>query len=141
MDRARTTPLVLAVDDRANDLYLIRRGLNTAGYGAVDLVTASHGREAVRKLNDGLRPCLILLDLMMPVMDGHEFLSWRKDEAEISRIPVVVMTTSKAREDVQKAYSNGASAYMAKPIGLEDLVAAMKALGGFYFEQIILPNM
>ena len=85
-------------------------------------------------------PGLILLDLNMPKMDGRE--AWReiKDSPELRRIPIVVLTTSKAEEDIIRSYDLGASSYITKPVTFEGLVAIVKELGKYWFELVELPS-
>jgi CheY-like chemotaxis protein len=85
------------------------------------------------------RPGLILLDLNMPRKDGREALREIKAEAEFRQIPVVVLTTSKAEEDVYRSYDLGASSYITKPVTFDSLVEVMKALGRYWFEIVELP--
>jgi CheY-like chemotaxis protein len=86
------------------------------------------------------RPGLILLDLNMPKMDGREALREIKADPTLRRIPVVVMTTSKAEEDIYRTYDLGVSSYVAKPVTFEGLVEVMKTLGRYWFEIVELPD-
>jgi CheY-like chemotaxis protein len=85
------------------------------------------------------RPALILLDLNMPRMDGREALAAIKANAELRRIPVVVLTTSKTEEDICRSYDLGASSYITKPVTFAGLVETMKALGRYWLEIVDLP--
>ncbi|MBW3654503.1 MAG: response regulator [Gemmatimonadetes bacterium] len=85
------------------------------------------------------RPGLILLDLNMPRKDGREALREIKAHPELRRIPVVVLTTSRAEEDVVRSYDLGASSFISKPVTFEGLVSAMKALARYYIEIVELP--
>jgi CheY-like chemotaxis protein len=85
------------------------------------------------------RPGLILLDLNMPRMDGREALLAIKADAELRRIPVVVLTTSKTEEDICRSYDLGASSYITKPVTFGGLVETMKALGRYWLEIVDLP--
>lgn len=86
------------------------------------------------------RPGLILLDLNMPRKDGREALKEIKADPELRRIPVVVMTTSKAEEDIFRSYDTGANSYITKPVTFEGLVDTMKALGRYWVEFVELPS-
>jgi CheY-like chemotaxis protein len=86
------------------------------------------------------RPGLILLDLNMPKKDGREALEEIKNEPELRRIPIVVMTTSQAEEDIFRSYDLGASSFITKPVTFDRLVELMKTLGNYWVEFVQLPN-
>jgi CheY-like chemotaxis protein len=86
------------------------------------------------------RPGLILLDLNMPRKDGREALREIKADPDLRRIPVVVMTTSSAEEDVFRSYDSGANSFVTKPVTFEQLVALMRALGNYWIEIVELPS-
>ena len=85
-------------------------------------------------------PGLILLDLNMPRKDGREALKEIKADPHLRRIPVVVLTTSKAQEDIFRTYDLGVSSFITKPVSFEGLVDIMKALGKYWFEIVSLPT-
>ena len=84
-------------------------------------------------------PGLILLDLNMPRKDGREALREIKADPALRQIPVVVLTTSKAEEDVYRAYDLGVSSFITKPVTFDGLVGVMKTLGKYWFEIVNLP--
>ena len=84
-------------------------------------------------------PGLILLDLNMPKKDGREALREIKSHPEFKRIPVVVLTTSKAEEDILRTYDLGVNSYVTKPVTFESLVETIKVLGRYWFEIVELP--
>jgi two-component system, response regulator len=86
------------------------------------------------------RPGLILLDLNMPKKDGREALREIKSDPGLRQIPVVVLTTSKAEEDIMRSYDSGASSFISKPVTFEGLVDVMKGLGRYWFEIVDLPR-
>ena len=86
------------------------------------------------------RPGLILLDLNMPRKDGREALQEIKADSELRQIPIVVLTTSKAEEDIYRTYDLGANSYITKPVTFESLVEVMKILGRYWFEIVELPS-
>jgi CheY-like chemotaxis protein len=86
------------------------------------------------------RPGLILLDLNMPKKDGREALREIKADPELRQISVVVLTTSKAEEDIYSSYDSGASSFISKPVTFEGLVEVMKGLGRYWFEIVDLPR-
>lgn len=89
---------------------------------------------------DAPRPGLILLDLNMPKKDGREALREIKSQPELRRIPVVVLTTSKADTDITQIYDLGANSFIAKPVSFEALVNVMQALGHYWLETVELPD-
>jgi CheY-like chemotaxis protein len=86
------------------------------------------------------RPGLILLDLNMPKKDGREALREIKSDPELRQISVIVLTTSKAEEDIYSSYDSGASSFISKPVTFEGLVDVMKGLGRYWFEIVDLPQ-
>jgi CheY-like chemotaxis protein len=86
------------------------------------------------------RPGFILLDLNMPKKDGREALREIKADPKFRQIPIVVMTTSKAKEDVLQSYNSGASSYITKTVTFAGLVEVMKGLGRYWFEIVELPR-
>lgn len=84
-------------------------------------------------------PALILLDLNMPRKDGREALKEIKAHPELRRIPIVVLTTSKAEEDILRTYDLGVNSYITKPVTFESLVDTVKVLGRYWFEIVELP--
>ena len=86
------------------------------------------------------RPGLILLDLNMPRKDGREALREIKADPELKRIPVIVLTTSKADTDISKIYDLGANSFIAKPVSFDSLVKVMKTLGNYWFDIVELPG-
>jgi CheY-like chemotaxis protein len=85
------------------------------------------------------RPGVVLLDLNMPRMDGREALAAIKADPELRRIPIVVLTTSRAEADVLASYDLGASSFIAKPVTFDGLVDAMRVLGRYWIEIVELP--
>ena len=85
-------------------------------------------------------PSLILLDLNMPKMDGREALREIKSDPKLRHIPVVVLTTSRAEEDVVRSYDLGVNSFIAKPVTFQGMVEAMKVLGKYWFEVVALPS-
>ncbi|NOT49553.1 MAG: response regulator [Acidobacteria bacterium] len=92
------------------------------------------------KYEDAPRPGLILLDLNMPKKDGREALKEIKADPDLRRIPVVVMTTSKAEEDIYRSYDLGASSFITKPVTFDRLVELMKTMGQYWVEFVELPD-
>jgi CheY-like chemotaxis protein len=116
----------------ANDLHFVHNGEALMDY--------LYRRGDYRGPDSAPRPGLILLDLNMPRKDGRQALKEIKADPALRRIPVVILTTSKAAEDVLRSYDLGASAYITKPVTFASLVEVMKVLGKFWFEIVKLPK-
>lgn len=85
-------------------------------------------------------PGLILLDLNMPRKDGREALAEIKSDSRLRRIPVVILTTSKAEEDILRSYDLGVNSYITKPVSFQGLAEALKILNMYWFQLVKLPN-
>lgn len=108
---------VLVVEDDANTREAMRSLLELHGYA---VVTAADGSEALRRLRDGLKPCLILLDLMMPGMDGFAFVNEKRQDPRLAAMPVVVY--SGHTDAGSNAARLGADGYLQKPVEVERLL-------------------
>ena len=86
------------------------------------------------------RPGLILLDLNMPKMDGRQVIAKIRDNPQFRKIPVVVLTTSKADTDIEEIYNLGANSFITKPAQFESLVSVMKLLNDYWFKTVVLPS-
>lgn len=104
-----------------------------------ELMEYLHRRGRYRDLNGAPLPGLILLDLNMPRKDGREALKEIKANPELRRIPIVVLTTSKAEEDILRSYDLGVNSYVTKPVTFKSLVELIKVLGQYWFEVVELP--
>jgi len=138
---------ILMADDDEDDLRLARRALVKARI-ANDLRSVADGEELMDYLRRrgnysdpeaAPRPGMILLDLNMPRKDGREALREIRADPDLRSIPVVILTTSKTDEDIQRSYDLGANCYITKPVSFEGLVQVMTALGMFWFEIVQLP--
>lgn len=142
----QTAHLLMAEDDPA-DILLTRKALEASRF-LNDMHVVGDGQELLDYLrSEGgyadtpppVRPDIILLDLNMPGMDGREALvEIRKDE-DLRRIPVVILTTSDADEDIVRTYDLGANSYIRKPVGLDGLIQAIRDLEHYWFELVKLP--
>lgn len=136
---------ILLVEDNAGDVRLTQEVLKGSKVHN-NLMVANNGQEAlnclhkVGKYKGVPRPDLILLDLNLPVMDGREVLEKIKDNADFKRIPVVILTTSKAEEDIIKTYNLHANCYVTKPVDLDQFVKVVKSLEDFWLAIVKLPN-
>lgn len=122
----------LAENRLANDLYFVSDGEELLEF------LRREGRYAGS--DDAPRPGLILLDLNMPRMDGREALSIIKSDPQLRQIPIVILTTSQAEQDIFASYDLGAASYITKPVTFEGLVRAMGQLGLYWFEIVALPQ-
>lgn len=144
--RGRSISILMA-DDDAEDRHLAKKALAQARV-ANDLSVVEDGEELLEYLRRegryatpgaSTRPDLILLDLKMPKKDGREALREIRQDPDLRTIPVVVLTTSRAEEDIYRSYDLGANCYIAKPVTFEGLVKAMSTLGSFWFDIVQLP--
>jgi CheY-like chemotaxis protein len=104
-----------------------------------ELMDYLHRRGKYSHLRGEALPGLILLDLNMPRKDGREALKEIKADPELRRIPIVVLTTSKAEEDIVRTYDLGVNSYITKPVTFKSLVELVKVLGRYWFEVVELP--
>ncbi|MBI1869694.1 MAG: response regulator [Chlamydiae bacterium] len=121
-------PILLAEDDQI-DQKSVKRAFNDVKI-VNSLVIVENGQEALHYLKDSCKeyPCLILLDLNMPVMNGIEFLHVIKADDELKIIPVVVLTTSKEDQDRVESYKLSVAGYMLKPVNYQDFVEVIRAI-------------
>jgi CheY-like chemotaxis protein len=147
MTEKRKVSPVLMADDDADDRMMARKAMFD-NQVTNPLVTVNDGEELLEYLfrkgkysNPALspRPCFILLDLNMPKIDGRESLKIIKADEDLKRIPVVVMTTSKAEEDIFESYNEGVNSYITKPVTFDGLLKVMKALKYYWLEIVELP--
>jgi CheY-like chemotaxis protein len=130
-------------DDRklTHDAFMENRLANEfhAVEDGEELMDYLHRRGKYESMRDDPLPGLILLDLNMPRKDGREALKEIKVDPELRRIPIVVLTTSKAEEDILRSYDLGVNSYVTKPVTFKSLVELIKVLGRYWFEVVELP--
>lgn len=139
--------VILMAEDDPDDRLLSQEALDDAHLrndmrfvqDGEELMDYLFQRGVYREPETAPRPGLILLDLNMPRKDGREALEEIKTSPELRSIPVVVLTTSKAEEDVLRTYELGVSGYITKPVTLAELSKVMKTLGTYWFEIVELP--
>ena len=140
--------MILMAEDDADDRLLVKDALAESRV-LNELRFVGDGEELLQYLRhegpysdpaSSPRPGLILLDLNMPRKDGREALQEIKADPSLRRIPVVVMTTSKAEEDIFRSYDTGASSYITKPVTFDRLVELMRTLGYYWIEFVELPS-
>jgi CheY-like chemotaxis protein len=148
MRMERKPIVILLADDDEEDRMLACDALAESRLSN-DITCVTDGEDLMDYLNhrgkyappaEAPRPGLILLDLNMPKKDGREALREIKSDPTLRQIPVVVMTTSKAHEDIFQCYDSGASSFISKPVTFEGLIEVMKGLGRYWFEIIDLPR-
>lgn len=130
-DDRRFAREALAESRLANDLYVVCDGAD-----ALDFLRAEGPYAAAPPP----RPDLILLDLNMPKLDGREVLAELKADAALRAIPVVILTTSRAEEDIFRSYDLGASSFISKPVTFQGLVDVMKELSRYWMQIVELPE-
>ena len=140
--------VILIADDDEDDRMMAQEALEEAKI-ANNLHFVENGEELLEYLlNQGdyadpvrfPRPGLILLDLNMPKMDGREALKEIKSNPLLRQIPVVVMTTSKAEEDIYRSYDLGVNSFVSKPVSFDGLVEVMRGVTSYWFSIVQLPR-
>ena len=136
---------VLLVEDDPGDVLIAQEAM-AAGKLSTTLEVVNDGREAIAYLRhengyaSAPRPDLILLDLNLPRMSGHEVLAEVKNDPQLRRIPVVVLTTSQAHEDIAKSYDLHASVHVSKPVDFDDFACVVKQIDEFFGNIAELPG-
>ncbi len=143
---ARPVRILLVEDNRA-DVRLTQEALRESTVPS-ELHVARDGEEALQFLRreasyaDRPRPDLVLLDLNMPKKDGREVLAEVKGDPDLRRIPVVVLTTSTARRDIETSYDLHANSYVAKPLDFDAFSTVVRAIEDFWFSGVVrLPTV
>jgi CheY-like chemotaxis protein len=146
MHNSRAITILLA-DDDPDDRVMARDALAESML-TNPLATVEDGEELMEYLTgtgryadaQPPRPGIILLDLNMPRKDGRQALQEIKSDPSLRRIPVVVLTTSKAEEDILRSYDLGVNSFITKPVTFEQLVQVMQSLGRYWLEIVELPS-
>lgn len=147
-DYLRRPVTILMADDDEDDREFAREAMSSCRL-ANDLRFVEDGEELLEYLgrrgryaapDSAPRPGVILLDLNMPRIDGREALREIKSDADLKQIPVVVLTTSRAEEDIFRSYNLGANSFITKPVTFTGLVEVMRDLGRYWFEIVELPH-
>jgi two-component system, chemotaxis family, response regulator Rcp1 len=143
MNSAPTPPIdILLVEDNPADVRLTIEALKDAKVRN-QLHIARDGVEAIALLRDGVgershRPDLILLDLNLPRKDGREVLDEIKKDSQLKHIPVVVLTTSQAEQDILRGYRLGANAFITKPVDVDQFFSVVRSIEQFWLEVVRL---
>ena len=142
--KGKTGIEILLVEDNPGDVVLTREALKDAKMCNA-LHAVADGEEAMAFLRregrytSAPRPDLILLDLNLPKKDGREVLRDIKQDPELKRIPVVVLTTSQAEEDILRSYDLHANCYVTKPVDLNQFLTSVKSIEDFWLTVVKLP--
>ena len=140
MKEPRARPFrILLVEDNPGDADLIQEILMESDEKK-EIIVAVDGFEALRCLREGPRPDLILLDLNLPKKSGREVLQEIKSTETLQRIPVVVLTSSEAEDDLSDVYRLHANCYLAKPVDLEEFMLVVRAIEQFWLGFVKLPT-
>ena len=144
MTAATDTVSILMAEHDIEDQMLIKVALGASGLSH-KLIIVNDGEELIDYLNQSGKysgvslPGIVLLDLNMPRKNGHEALSEIKSNPKLRRIPVIVLTTSDAEEDIKSTYDMGVSSYICKPVSFDKLVELVNMVGRYWFELVELP--
>jgi CheY-like chemotaxis protein len=139
--------IILMADDDADDRFLAADALKEARV-LNEIRFVVDGEELMDYLcrrgqysdpEKSPRPGLLLIDLNMPRKDGREAIQEIKNDPELRRIPLIVLTTSNAEEDIIRSYEYGVAGYITKPVSFDGLVNVMKVIGRYWFEIVELP--
>jgi len=136
---------ILLAEDNPGDVMLTKKALQQ-GKLTNNLHVVTDGVEALDFLRqndeyaDEPRPDLILLDLNMPRKDGQDVLKELKNDDDLCRIPVVVLTSSESEEDIAKSYELSANAYLTKPVDFDGFIEIVARLENFWFQVVKLPE-
>lgn len=136
---------ILLIEDNPGDVDLAREALENSKMNNT-LYVVEDGEEAMDFLykqgqyTQVPRPDLIILDLNLPKKDGREVLAEIKSDDTLRRIPVVILTTSKAEEDVLKTYNLHANCYVTKPLDLDRFLHVVRSIQNFWLSIVVLPN-
>ena len=136
---------ILLVEDNADDVLLMEEAFSSCNL-LVNIVNVRNGEKCMQFLRkegayaDARTPDLILLDLNMPVMNGREVLSQLNQDEALSRIPVVILTTSQEEKDVLDMYELRCSSYIVKPVDFPKFQQVVREIGQYWFAVVVLPS-
>jgi CheY-like chemotaxis protein len=135
----------LLVDDNEDDVFLTREAFDAAHF-KVDLDHVDSGQKCLQFLRkqgpyvNAPTPDIILLDMHMPVMDGHQVLTEITKDDKLRHFPVIVLTTSFEAADIQKMYDLRCNSYITKPVDFDNFVKAIRQLTGYWLTVVVLPE-
>lgn len=144
------TQTILLVEDSPVDILLMQRAFRERIFSNTSLQIVRDGDAAVFYLNGDAEysdrdryplPRIILLDLKLPRRSGHEVLFWLKQQPELKRLPVVMLTSSRQTVDVNQAYDLGVNSYLVKPVGFASLSEMMQSFAQYWLNHTELPEL
>lgn len=136
---------VLLIEDNPGDVRLLEEAFRELG-ADIHMQVAKDGAEALQmvfhtpQVKTGRNPDIILLDLNLPKVNGHDVLARIKNNPRTCRIPVIILTSSRAESDIRRAYEAHANAYLRKPTTLDGLISAAQHIKSFWMETATLPG-
>ena len=122
-DDALVGKKVLVVDDDVRNIFALSSVLERRG---MNVLTAGTGREAIAKLESTLDVAIVLMDIMMPEMDGYETMRVIRQNVSLRRLPIIALTAKAMKGDREKCLEAGASEYLAKPVNTEQLLSSLR---------------
>ncbi|MGL4370154.1 MAG: response regulator [Spirochaetota bacterium] len=136
---------ILLIEDNPDDIVLTQEALAETDFDVV-LDCARDGIEGITYLKNALLPAgaglpdLVLLDLNLPRCSGIEFLREMKTDNMLKSVPVIVLTTSRARDDISRSYGNYANSYIVKPVDMNEFIELIRAVTFYWFRISVLPG-
>lgn len=138
--RTHVSSAVLSVEDDANDAFILSRAFEKTDLGGVLRVVSTHAEavaylEGTGEFADRSRhplPRLAFLDLKLQGSSGFDLLRWIRKESRVPRLPIVILTSSKDRSDVNRAYDLGANTYLVKPVGFQELLTLVRTTAHYW---------
>ena len=147
MNRGSVPVRIVVADDDADDRMMIKDAFDASKLGnevdfvedGVELLEYLRREGRYAKLAGEPFPGFVLLDLNMPRKDGRTVLKEIRNDPKLHRIPIVILTTSKAEEDIIKTYNLGVNSFICKPVSFDKLVDIVRTIGHYWFEIVVLP--
>jgi len=145
---SRELSTILLVEDERNDVFLLQYAFESAGI-ANPLQVAEDGQEAVEYLAGTGKyadrgkypmPCLVLLDLKLPIKSGLDLLRWIQQQPALQELVVIVLSSSREKSDVDSAYQLGARSYLVKPLSMSKRLEVAKAIKHYWLQLSVLPS-
>jgi CheY-like chemotaxis protein len=134
---------ILLVEDNEGDILLTVEALEEGRIANV-ISVARDGQEAIDKLEEsfqnGQLPDLVLLDINLPKLNGHEVLEQLKQNEHFKHVPVIILSTSSSEMDILKSYKNHANCFITKPVEIDEFVKAIESIEDFWFSIVKLPR-
>jgi len=137
---------ILLIEDNPGDVELTREALTESGKIMNHLEVAIDGEEALdylyrrAKYSSAVKPDLILLDLNLPKLDGRDVLKVIKKDVELAKIPVIILSSSEAANDIQRSYQLHANCFVTKPVQLDDFIRVVQTIESFWIDIVRLPK-